>query len=799
MSEIVMLDSCRDIAAARLSESLTQSLAHIASELAEVASKMPAQDMYSLYMDSMELARDKSAAITASFKKHFFTRFNEEKRRVRNELGAQPAGERDLDLSTLSLLEPDDLEQSLAADTLANAIANTCGEELFGLGKRMGVLLNEPDLKTEQIPLGPNAIGAALLDAMKDQNTSVKVMLLLVTRINKSFPAKVRVVYQELNQHLIKLNVLPTIRVGINRPAPAAAPKAFDLGEPAGNLVNRTERNASGPLGANFPADTGGQDLFAMLQQLMSFGRAGMAPVMPTMPGLPELPGSPGGEMPIGQAFGQTHDQTQGLSLDPAIMQTLTQLQHGRMEGLGQNPGNLNANLIADGHINVLRELKNSQAGGMFGQMDAMTLDIVVLVFDYILGDSRIPDAMKALIGRLQIPVLKVTMIDKTFFSQKAHPVRRLLDSLAEASLGWDPEEGHDSSLYQKVEQIVQLILNQFDEGLDVFNDALSEFERYMADEKQVSDQLASRSAQFLRNREQQEIGKVVAHDAIMASLLDHPTPTPIHDFLLTHWQHLLAKYHVEQGENSPDWNNAIATMNDLLWSLTPKSDREERRKLIELLPKLLKRIDHGINTINLGESVRDAFFSDLVKCHAVAVKAGFRDEQSETDTKTVTAASQFAIPDLSADPSPIFSKADFEDIPLLTDSIEPDPELLQEIGAVEEHPSDVEEITIGDVRGETWDEPRDSHFDTQVNQLKRGTWIEFKQDDGSLIRAKLAWISPLQGTYLFTNRLGKRAVSIHSKGLAAKFREGHAQIIDNVPLIERAVNNVFEHFQKHA
>ncbi|OYY92773.1 MAG: hypothetical protein B7Y41_14430 [Hydrogenophilales bacterium 28-61-23] len=793
MSETALLDSCRDIAATRLSEELAQTLAHVVSELAELVSKMPSQEMYSLYMDSMELARDKSAAITSGFKKHFFTRFNDEKRRVLHESNGQSGG-RNLDMSKLSLLEPDDLEQTLAADTIANAIANSCGEELFGLGKRLGVLLNEPDLKTEQIPLGPNAIGAALLDAMQDQNASVKIKLLLVTRINKRLPAKVRVVFQELNQHLIKHNVLPTIRAGINRTTPAPAHKPSDPGVPAGNPVG----NLGGNLGGNIAANAG-QDMFAMLQQLISFGRAGMAPAMPGLPSLPELPGSQEFGAGTGISGGQGGSPNMGHSLDPAVLHTLTQLQHGRIEGLGLNMGNLNANLIADGHTNVLRELKNSQAAGMFGQMDAMTLDIVVLVFDYILGDNRIPDAMKALIGRLQIPVLKVTMIDKTFFSQKAHPVRRLLDSLADASLGWDPEEGHDSSLYQKVEQLVQLILNQFDDGLDVFAEALSEFQNYMAEEKQVSDQLATRSAQFLRTREQLAIGQVAAHDAIVASLLDHPTPVPIHDFLLAHWERLLAKHYVETGENSPEWNNAVATMNDLLWSLTPKTDKEERRKLIELLPQLLKRIDSGIDALQIEQSVRDAFFSDLVKCHAVAVKAGFRDGQAEIDPAMTSATSQYEIPDLSDQTAPVFSTQDFVDIPVLTDSVAPDDALLQEIGAVEADTDDLEEITIGDVRGETWDEPRDSHFETQVKHLKRGTWIEFIQDDGSALRAKLAWISPLQGTYLFTNRLGKRAVSINSRGLAAKFREGHAQIIDNVPLIERAVNNVFEHFQRRA
>jgi len=772
MSEIALLDSCRGMVATRLSEDLAQTLAQVVGELTELAGMMPPQGMYILYMDSMELARDKSAAITAAFKKHFFTRYNEGKQRVH-----QDSSLRDLDLSNLSLQEPDDLEESLAANTLANAIANTCGEELFGLGKRMGVLLNEPDLKTEQIPLGPEVIGAALLDALKDQNASIKIKLMLVTRINKHFPAKVRGAYQAVNRYLVENDVLPTIRVGITRtaPPPVAAPA------PAVGAANL------GAMPGNSAANAGGQDLFAMLRQLMVFGHGEATslanPILPGLPMQPGLPGSQSADVVAGQPLGQT--------LDPEVMQTLTQLQHGHLEGMAR--GRLNADLIADGHINVLRELKNTQAAGVLGQMDAMTLDIVVLVFDYILDDKRIPDAMKALIGRLQIPVLKVTMLDKSFFSQKAHPARRLLDLLADASVGWDPEEGHDSSLYQKVAEIVQHILNQFDEGLEVFADAVNEFQAYQADEKQVSDEFTSRSAQFLRNREQREIARVIAHDAIMGSLLDQPTPAPIRDFLLSHWEDRLARVHVEKGENSPDWNHAVATMNDLIWSLSPKTDKEERRKLIDLLPRLLKQLDSGINAISLGKAARDDFFSALVKCHAVAVKAGFRGEQG--DAEFAMASDEIAAP--PAPPSPVSRPQDFEDIPTLTDALIPDAALLREIAATRDESADIEEITIFGVRGEAWDEQGDSHYVSLVKHLKRGVWIEFKQDDGTRLRAKLAWVSPLQGIYLFTNRLGQRAVSINAQGLAEKFRDGRAQAIDNVPLVDRAVNNVFEHFKQ--
>ncbi|TXT16158.1 MAG: hypothetical protein FD132_2960, partial [bacterium] len=141
----------------------------------------------------------------------------------------------------------------------------------------------------------------------------------------------------------------------------------------------------------------------------------------------------------------------------------------------------------------------------------------------------------------------------------------------------------------------------------------------------------------------------------------------------------------------------------------------------------------------------------------------------------------------------------DFAEIPVLTEVVEVDPDLIQEIAAEPEERTVVEEIVIGDVgwlaRG--GDTPRQDEHDLQVQKIKRGTWIEYTQDDGSTVRAKLAWVSPLKGIYLFTNRLGQRAMSIQGAGLAAKFRQGQARIIDDVPLMERAVSNLLEKLQQ--
>jgi hypothetical protein len=77
------------------------------------------------------------------------------------------------------------------------------------------------------------------------------------------------------------------------------------------------------------------------------------------------------------------------------------------------------------------------------------------------------------------------------------------------------------------------------------------------------------------------------------------------------------------------------------------------------------------------------------------------------------------------------------------------------------------------------------------ARSLERGMWIEFEGDDGQLAFAKLAWISPLRGTYLFTNRQGQKALSMTAEELAERFRADRARPVEAEPLLDRALSTV--------
>jgi hypothetical protein len=77
------------------------------------------------------------------------------------------------------------------------------------------------------------------------------------------------------------------------------------------------------------------------------------------------------------------------------------------------------------------------------------------------------------------------------------------------------------------------------------------------------------------------------------------------------------------------------------------------------------------------------------------------------------------------------------------------------------------------------------------VGAMKPGTWIEFCPADSAAERAKLSWISPMSGRYLFVNRRGLKVGDFAPQELAASLAAGTARILASNALFDRAMDAI--------
>ena len=481
----------------------------------------------------------------------------------------------------------------------------------------------------------------------------------------------------------------------------------------------------------------------------------------------------------------------------------VTALSHAQSQAAGTT-GSLNSHPtsrnFATGEmplaqLNSLHAIKASGMANGSSQVDAMTIDIVAMLFDYVFEDKGIPDAIKALLARLQIPILKVAILDKSFFSRKNHPSRRLLDVLADASVCFAAGATHEDPLYKKIEEIVDGIQTGFDTDIELFTQMLARFEQFLAARETANATVIEQSARVLHEREKRELARLIAQDETERRVAAVKLPTPVAAMLIGPWTRVLERIYLRESGRNSGFTAALETVDNLIWSVSPKVDTDQRKRLVSLLPTLLRQLHEGMQIAAVEKDDSDRFFSALVDCHAAAVRAGLKGES----VSALLVASKS-----NAEIAPLFAKLIAEEtahaakvkkeaaarsglarILFTGTGVE-----IEEIGPVKSDGTQAEETAAAD-DGHRIDFDVSAAESAAVADLKRGTWVEFIHNSGEKLRAKLSWISPLKGVYLFTNPGSAGAISVTPEALLRQLRHGDARVIEESSLIDRAVDNM--------
>jgi len=707
-----VLTGCRELALDRMARSLASMLDRVEDDLFELAEKAADREVQNTYLDARAKAREKRPSIEAAFRQHFVEFFN---RKVR---GEPAGGSQSAAPGELTLVAPEELEESIAVREMSRKLEAACEGELFALSQRMGFLLERPDLKDDANPLSPSTVCAALKDACEQIGASAKVKLALLRQLEGYAQAELVSIYHDVNQHLVQRRILPEVRVEVRK-------------TPASARAEHPERAATKDKVAAVTPN----DIFGALTQLLGAAMPGGA-------GAGAVLGAGAAGAMLGGAASAA-----GAGAAPIPASFLSELTRMHREGIGAQEDGI--------PVNVVRGIRAAPQSASLATVDAMTIDLVSMLFDYIFEDRHIPAGIKASLARLQIPTLKVALLDKNFFSSKSHPARRLIDRLAECAIGLDGANADGNGCVALVEGVVSHILSEFDTDIAPFESQLARVEAFIEESRRAEAELVERSARLVEEREREEIARAFAEDEVARRLQSSPwVPAVVREMLEVTWVRALAAARLVEGEASPSWDALVKTMEELVWSVEPKAQPDDRKRLVAILPRMIKSVIDGLRRGSLDEAGRDAFLGALVDCHAAAVKSGLRG--------------MAAVPE----------------VPLPPRREEPaiERELLPAAGI------HVEEIRLRVQRGVV----RNVFTRTGIwTNLQRGTWVEFAGASGAK-RARLTWISPNKGVYLFTNPLSvDAAVSISPEALAEQMRLGEARMLDDAPLVDRAVDSM--------
>ncbi len=654
----------------------------------------------------------------------------------------------------LSLVDNDELEETITLSTMVQKVDVLYAEPIWALNQRFAILNGGEQVIEASNPAAPIQLCESLRRALrlipltsKTKNTAYRVYEQRLSQLAKN-------VIDDINEYLKKAGVLPNLRYNPPRVSAAQA-RSGDAGPVGAGAAAVPPQGLPlayhGAIPVPDPSLPSAQYQSALLQAIrgLQISMRGDAPA-----------GGPGGEGiriattehpfaafvpgsgPIGPGFVISADQ---------LMGALQALQ-GSAAGVVGSPLDTGALPPVDlGQVlsSLAQQFQQSKAtrDSKVSPADMHTIDLVGMVFEYMLKDENLPDSIKALLSYMHTPFLKLAFIDPGFFEQPEHPARMLLNSLAEAGIRWVGNDGtvqHD--MYNKIKDVVDRVLRDFKNDVRVIAELLLEFNTYTKNIIRRQELMEKRAAEKAQGEERLREVKLRVNEEVRKRTDDKELPSAVLLFALQPWSDYMSFALLRYGEKSEKWANALAVVDDLLWVIEPKSTSADLGRQAELAPALLRDIEAGFETI------------------------GYDQVKGRKLLEAVSSLIEMAQQKKKAEPAPAPMRDKLEKI------------------AAEKAGHTVEETDIS---------KEEEKIVENLKLIEFGTWFEFEGGR----RLKIAWYNARTSHYMLVDQMGKKVAMMSGLEIAREMIAKRAKIIagSSKPFFERALENIFQKLNAQA
>ena len=276
--------------------------------------------------------------------------------------------------------------------------------------------------------------------------------------------------------------------------------------------------------------------------------------------------------------------------------------------------------------LNLIPHIRAAIDDQISNDTDRITMDVIALLFDYIFRDKSIPDALRSLFGRLQVPIVKAALLDRSFFSDKRHSARQLLDNLADAAVGATHDENYRAAFTALAAEVVDGICRDFEIDVAVFRTANARLAEFIEAERRNVATATTDDVAAALTAEQSESDRSHVRAFLRDRLAGVDVPFEVRGFVETVWAEHMAQLRHDHGPDSAEWNAAVGTLDDMLWSIVAKDRTAQKARLTKMIPSLIGALRRGAAAQNVAPERARAFLEALYELHIAAIKPKAED-----------------------------------------------------------------------------------------------------------------------------------------------------------------------------
>lgn len=758
--------------------------------------------------DAMRLLRVKREGLLNRFKQELENNFKQTLGKVTD---ANPADENieTLSFENIALVKDDDLEEDIATDAMVNKARTANQDALEHIRIRLDTIIGDKSVEQQNNPLEPVYICDAFRNATHALDLDIASLLIIYKLFDRSVIDNLESTYLQINQFFVEKGILPELKIGSyivkkessnpqsaslqnsNDPAPS-----LSVGSPTAQDAGSVQNQTASTNGNINEANVAGNNVISVLQQLLSEKRGDASQSNIARDNRAD------GNLSSGEISGHEHYDSQIPSFDEGaagnsqIVDTSQLIQALSSIQLNQTHSGSVANLdeITSRGASLRSNLRQSiavqlpeQEQGALGQFNEDMIDIVSMLFDFILEDENLQPEIKSTIGRLQIPMLKVGLVDKAFFSQRKHPARQLLNELAHAGLAWDKNDPTAKPMLVKIMAIAESVIQDFEDDLSIFETLLEDFLAFKTQHLQRSKIFEKRTKEAEEGKAKTENARSEVNRKLSNICQGKQIPEIVKKVFKSVWSHAMLLERLKK--NQPEWERKIKVAKMLVWSVQPIDSAERLEKLTSKVPILVKNLKQGAEVISLSPIEMTQLLEELENCHRNVI------EDAKDKINLATESEILRLPAIDID-APVDNLQANLPQDASADSQASDENRLQDSFP------EAEEIIIEDVgftKAETGQlsskmniEPVEitEEVAQRVEQLRAGSWVELKIDD-QFQRSKLAARIATSGKYIFVNRSGMKMAEFLTEELCQYLQLGNMRILDDDALFDRALESV--------
>ncbi|MDO8702732.1 MAG: DUF1631 family protein [Undibacterium sp.] len=418
---------------------------------------------------------------------------------------------------------------------------------------------------------------------------------------------------------------------------------------------------------------------------------------------------------------------------------------------------------------------------------EQMTIDIVAMLFEFILRDNQVPAEVRAQLGRLQFMVLKVALRDTSLLTQKGHPARMLVNRIGSISLGLKQLDPSGAHITAEICRIVETLLQDDSENPQLFSKMLDEFDAFIARELRASDKNIERAVEVVEQVQNHTLRFAHTSAQMSEALLGLTIDKYLQEFLENTWVHAVEMADRNNEKRARGYRLLVP---DLLWSIVPKLKEDDRTQLFALLPIILNTLREGLASIDFDSKQQQDLLNWLVDAHTSALRASH--SATLATVPSLSAIHQHF--DLFVNNPEVNSRSEFSHETPITESQK---FLEQAIKELDIKVQMLDQVFDLELPAENLDavsliKPNDLSPESIQERLRSGVALEINLG-GMPSQGWLNWVDPAH-TNLVLSLTGQDEPSIVSVRMFRRMiAHGRVRFLETEPLFERAVQSLLK------